>query len=57
MTDDFSPHLNKDDMLKSFNGYYFRRGIEKLGSGKTILFTSLLTEDKIIILLNMFLIT
>ena len=57
MTDVFSPHLNKDDMLKSFNGYYFRRGIEKLGSGKTILFTSLLTEDKIIILLNMFLIT
>ena len=39
-------HLNKYDMLKNFNGYYFSGFIGRPGSGKTSLLISMLTGRK-----------
>ena len=39
-------HLNKYDMLKNFNGYYFSGFIGRPGSGKTSLLVSMLTGRK-----------
>ena len=39
-------HLNKYDMLKNFNGYYFSSFIGRPGSGKTSLLVSMLTGRK-----------
>jgi len=39
-------HLNKYDMLKNFNGYYFTGFIGRPGSGKTSLLVSMLTGRK-----------
>ena len=43
---DLAPHLNKYDMLKNFNGYYFSGFIGRPGSGKTSLLISMLTGRK-----------
>ena len=43
---DLAPHLNKYDMLKNFNGFYFTGIIGRPGSGKTSLLVSMLTGRK-----------
>jgi len=49
-------HLNKYDMLKNFNGYYFTGFIGRPGSGKTSLLVSMLTGRKKIKFLERYLI-